>query len=194
MKHTATLALLLASLLATGTAQADARADLKEAFLKFMKVKTFRATITNLDTNTEVSKLEFVFPDRYSVTLSNAPGRQVIIGRTMHMTIEGHTFAVPLPPEVDPSQYRHPKAIEELQAGINVKQLENALVAGEPSLVYYFLTTVDGKAMETLTYVSKKTGLPIQVETTGGVEKGKFRYQIRYSQFNDPSIEIKVPN
>jgi len=53
---------------------------------------------------------------------------------------------------------------------------------------------VDGKPMETLTFVSKARGLPIQVQTTAGKTRGKFRYQIRYSHFNDPAIVINTPN
>lgn len=189
----ATFALLLVSFLCAGHAHADASADLKAALSKFIQVTSFRATMTDLDTGKEISRIEFVVPDRYAVTPAGGGTRQLIIGRTMYMDIEGRSMAIPLPEQIDPTQYRNQKALDELAAGIAVLQRKDAIVAGEPAKVYHFASSADGNQVETLTFVSKARGLPIQIQTAGGKEKGKFRFQIRYSDFNDPGIVIRAP-
>lgn len=190
----ALLTLLLGSFAFAGPVHADARADLKDAYTRFIQATSFRATLSDLDKGKEVSLVEFALPDRYAVTPAAGGPRQIIIGRTMYMDLGGQVMKIPLPPQADPNQYRNPRALEELAAGIAVEQRADAVVAGEPAKVYYFLSNVDGKPMETLTFVSKARGLPIQVQTTAGKTRGKFRYQIRYSHFNDPAIVINTPN
>jgi hypothetical protein len=194
MKTTATtLALLLGFLLPTGHAHADASADLKAAYGKFIQATSFRATMTDLNSGKVVNTIEFVAPDRYAITPAGTGMRQLIIGRTMHMDIGGRTMAIPLPAKADPSSYRNQKALDELAAGIAVTQRTDSTEAGEPAKVYHFVSSADGKPVESLTFVSKASGLPIQIQTNGGEGKGKFRYQIRYSDFNDPGIRIQAP-
>lgn len=194
MKTTAaTLALLLGSLAVAGPAHADASADLKAAYGKFIQATSFRATMTDLDSGKEVNQIEFVAPDRYAISPTGTGMRQLIIGRTMHMDVGGRTLAIPLPEQANPSQYRNQKALDELAAGIAVQQRDDAVVAGEPAKVYHFVSNTDGKPVESLTFVSKASGLPIQIQTTGSAGKTKFRYQIRYSHFNDPAIVINAP-
>ncbi len=193
MPRTATLALLLVSCLSAGAAHADANADLKAAYGKFIQATSFRATMTDLDTGKEVNQIEFAAPDRYAITPTGTGVRQLIIGRTMHMDIGGRTMAIPLPDQANPSQYRNQKALDELAAGIAVKQQADADVAGQPAKVYHFVSNADGKPVETLTFVSKASGMPLQIQTTGSSGKTRFRYQIRYSHFNDPAIVITAP-
>ncbi len=191
---TATLALLLGSLVLAGPAHADASAELKAAYGKFIQATSFRATMTDLETGKVVNRIEFVAPDRYAITPEGAGGmRQLVIGRTMHMDIGGRTMAIPLPEQANPSQYRNQKAIDELAAGIAVTTRTDADVDGDPAKVYHFVSNTDGKPVESLTFASKASGLPIQIQTTGGGGRTKFRYQIRYSDFNDPSIVIQAP-
>ena len=192
-RHAATVTLLLASALFAAPAHADARADLKAAFGKFLQATSFRATMTDLDTGKQVSEIEFVAPDRYAVTPAAGGMRQLIIGRTMHMDLGGRTMAIPLPEQADPSQYRNLKALDELSAGIAVTQRPDSTEAGEPAKVYHFVSDVEGKAVETLTFVSKASGLPVQVQTQGSYGNKAFRYRIRYSHFNDPAIVINAP-
>jgi len=188
-----TCALVLASLAFTGSAHADASAEVRAAYSKFIQASSFRAVITDLDSGKKLTQLEFVAPDRYSITLDGGM-RQVIIGRTMHMNIGGRTMKMPLPAAADPSQYRNQKAMDELSTGIVVTKRADSNEAGEPARVYHFVSQADGKPVESLTFVSKASGMPIQVQTTGGQGKNKFRYQIRYSDFNDPAIVVSAPN
>lgn len=193
MKPTAALlTLLLGSLAFAGPAHADAGADLKAAYGKFIQASSFRATMTDLDTGKVVNTVEFVAPDRYAITPAGGM-RQLIIGRTMHMDVGGRTLAVPLPAQADPGQYRNRKALDELSAGVAVTQRADSTEAGEPARVYHFVSNADGKPVESLTFVSKASGLPIQIQTTGSAGKTRFRYQIRYSDFNDPGISIQAP-
>lgn len=194
MKTTATtLALLLGFLLPTGPAHADASAELRAAYGKFIQATSFRATMTDLDSGQVVNTIEFVAPDRYAITPAGTGMRQLIIGRTMHMDIGGRTMAIPLPAKADPSSYRNQKALDELAAGITVAQREDSTEAGEPARVYHFISSAEGKPVETLTFVSKASGLPIQIQSSGSAGKDKFRFQIRYSHFNDPAISIQSP-
>lgn len=186
------VAFALVALTFTGTAQADASADVRAAYTQFIAASSFRATITDINTGKTVTELEFVAPDRYAINLEGGM-RQVIIGRTMHMNIGGQTMTVPLPASADPSQYRNQKALDDLSAGIVVTQRPDSNEAGEPARVYHFVSQADGKPVESLTFVSKASGMPIQVNTTGGKGKGQFNYQIRYSHFSDPSIRIVAP-
>lgn len=192
MRITATLALLLGTLVVAGPARADAAAELKAAYGKFVQATSFRASMTDLDSGKTVNQIEFVAPDRFAITLEGGM-RQVIIGRTMHMDMGGRTMSMPLPASINPSQYRNQQALDELTAGIVVSQREDSSEAGEPARVYHFVSREDGKPVETLTYVSKASGMPIQIRTDGGQGKGRFRYQIRYSDFNDPGIVINAP-
>ncbi|MFY2763736.1 hypothetical protein [Arenimonas sp. MALMAid1274] len=188
----ASLALLVGTLAASGPARADAAADLKAAYGKFIQATSFRASMTDLATGKVMTELEFVAPDRYAVTPQGGV-RQVIIGRTMHLDIGGRVMAVPLPEQADPSRYRNQRALDELAKGIAVTQRTDASDAGEPARVYHFTSQVDGKPVETLTWVSKASGLPIQIQTRSDGTSA-FRYQIRYRDFNDPAIRITAPN
>lgn len=191
-RTTARLAFLLAALLLAGPASADARADLKAAYGKFIAATSFRAAMTDLDTGRTINQIEFVAPDRFAITLEGGM-RQVVIGRTMHMNIGGRTMSMPLPEQIDPSQYRNQKALDDLTKDIAVTLRPDAGEAGEPARVFHFASVADGKPTQTLTWVSKASGLPIQIQTNGGSEDKKYRYQIRYRDFNDPSIVITAP-
>ena len=190
-RTTARLALLLSALVFSGHAWADANAELKAAYAKFIAATSFRATMTDLDTGKAVNQIEFVAPDRFAITMAQGM-RQIIIGRTLHMDIGGRTMTMALPESIDPSQYRNQKALDDLAAGLAVTRRPDAAVEGEAAKVYQVDSTTDGKPTSTLTWVSKASGLPIQIRTTGG-EETKYRYQIRYRDFNDPSIVIKAP-
>lgn len=190
---TAALALLLGSLVLAGPAHADARADLKAAYGKFIQASSFRATMTDLATGKAVNTIEFVAPDRYAITPAATGTRQLIIGRSMIMDLGGHTIAIPLPDKANPSQYRNQKALDELASGIAVTRRADSSEAGEPAKVYHFVSSNEGQPVESLTFVSKASGLPIQIQTTGSAGKTQFRYQIRYSHFNDPAIRIDLP-
>ncbi|WP_146907309.1 hypothetical protein [Arenimonas daejeonensis] len=191
-RTTARLALFLAALLLAGPASADARADLKAAYEKFIAATSFRATMTDLETGRTVNQIEFVAPDRFAITIEGGM-RQVVIGRTMHMNIGGRTMSMPLPEQINPSQYRNQKALDDLTQDIVVTRRPDSSEAGEPASVFHFASTADGKPTETLTWVSKASGLPIQIQTNGGDGSKNYRYQIRYRDFNDPSIVISAP-
>ncbi len=192
MRTAATLALLSGLLAFAGPAHADANAELKTAYGKFIQATSFRADMTDLDSGKSVNQVEFVAPDRFAITM-DAGMRQVIIGRTMHMDLGGRTMSMALPASIDPGQYRNQKTVDDLAAGVTVTRREDSSEAGEPARVYHFISQADGTPVESLTFVSKASGLPIQVLTTGGKGKGKFRYQIRYRDFNDPGIVIQAP-
>lgn len=183
--------LLLALLLLAGPACADPAADLKAAYGKFIDATSFRATLTDLKSGKAVTRIEFAAPDRYAITPEGGM-RQVVIGRTMYMDLGGQVMRIPMPEKADPSQYRNQRALDELAAGIQVEQRPDSSDTGEPARVYHHVSEADGKPVATLTWVSKASGLPVQIQTDSGGKDG-FRYQIRYSDFNDAGIVIAEP-
>lgn len=190
-RTTARLAFLLTALAFAGQACADARAELRTAYGKFIEASSFRAQMTDLKTGKTANQIEFVAPDRFAITIQGGL-RQVIIGNTMYMDIGGRRMSMPLPESINPRQYRNQQALDDLAKDIVVDRLDDASDAGEPARVYHFVSDGEHGRSDNKTWVSKASGLPIQIQTSGDGDT-PFRYQIRYSDFNDPGIVIEKP-
>ena len=104
MRKTLSLTLVCALLAFAGPALADANAEVKAAYAKFIQASSFRADMTDMDTGKRINRIEFVAPDRFAIIMEGGV-RQVIIGRTMHLDIGGRTMAIPLPESIDPARY-----------------------------------------------------------------------------------------
>jgi outer membrane lipoprotein-sorting protein len=74
-----------------------------------------------------------------------------------------------------------------------VQALPDETVDGEPAKVYAYTLTKPIKS-DAKTWVSQKTGLPIQIESTGSFMGHTSTTRVRYSNFDDPSIKIDLPN
>ncbi len=187
---------------------AGAREDLFEAWTKFLALKSFRASISNVDATQPASRLEFQAPDRYRITAPNGP-TTTLVGDTATMTVGGRTMNLPLPVSSMTAQYRDPAFLKKLQEGLEVVDLGAATLDGEPVRKLRYVQDVvppalpgaapppatkaaPGKAT-TVAWVSSRTGLILKLEVESIYQGKSHRSQIRYSGFNDPSIVIGPP-
>jgi outer membrane lipoprotein-sorting protein len=183
---------ILVLALGCSLAVAAPKDDLHAAFTKFLAARSFRATATDVKKGEQVSKMEFVAPDRYRV---DAAGGQasLIVGDTMYMDLGGKLTPVPVPGVGKMvARYRNPEFLGEMEAGMEVKALGNEAVDGEPAKVYACTLTKPLKS-EAKMWISENTGMPIQIESTGSFMGHATTTRVRYSGFDDPSIRIDAP-
>lgn len=189
---TRTLGGLLLALVCS-VASAAPKDDLHAAFTKFMQMHSFRATVTDVAKGDQVSTMEYVAPDRYRMQAAAGP-KQVIIGDAMYMDMDGKFTRVPIPGVGKlTARYRNPEFLKEVEGGMSVQALPDDSVDGEPAKVYAYTMTQPMK-IAAKAWVSERSGLPIQVESSGSFMGHKSTTRIRYSGFNDPSIRIDAPN
>jgi hypothetical protein len=175
MRPIACLLACLALALPCGGASAAPKDDLHAAFAKFLKVRSFR-----------------VAPDRYRMNSADGAS-QLIIGDAMYMDMDGQLMRVPVPGVRKlTAQYRNEDALREMEGNMAVQALPDATVDGETARAYAYSVTEPVKA-EVKTWISVKTGLPIQVESSGRFMGIKSTTRVRYSDFDDPSIRIEAP-
>ena len=192
MRPIALVPACLALALCCGIANAAPKDDLHAAFAKFLKVQSFRATITDLEKGEQVSSMEFVAPDRYRMKITDGP-TQLIVGDAMYMDMDGQLMRVPVPSVGKlTAQYRNEESLREMEGNMTVQALPDATLDGEPAKAYAYTVTEPVKA-NVKTWVSVKSGLPIQVESSGRFMGIKSTTRIRYSDFNDASIRIEAP-
>lgn len=184
-------ALLLA--LACPLAVATPKDDLHESFAKFLKLRSFRASIIDLGTKEPTSRMEFVAPDRYRMVANGAP-QSVVIGNTMYMDMGGQFMPVPVP-GLDKmiGQYRNPQFLRDLESGMEVKMLGEESIDGEPARVYAYTVTQPVRS-QSKSWISQRSGLPIQTDSTATVMGRTVNTRVRYSGFDDASIRIDAPN
>lgn len=183
----------LALALVASFASAAPKDDLHAAFTKFLAAKSFRATVTDVDKGAQVSQLEFVAPDRFHMKAAQGP-ESFIIGDTMYMDINGKLTPVPVPGVGKMvAQFRNASFVDEVESGMTVQALGDEVVDGEPATAYAYTVTKPVKS-DAKAWVSKASGLPIQVQSTATVMGHTGTTRVRYSAFDDASIRIAGPN
>lgn len=180
----------LAFALCCSFATAAPKDDLHAAFAKFLAAKSFRATVTDVKSGKAVSAMTFVAPDRYRVEAGGST--TLIVGDTMYMDVGGKLQAMPVPVGRIVAQYRNPDFLREVESGMQVAAAGDDSVDGEPARVYAYTLTKPLKA-DARTWVSAKSGLPLQTESTGTFMGHTSTTRVRYSGFDDPSIRIDAP-
>ena len=182
----------LALALTCSLAVASPKDELHEAFGKFLQVHRFRAEATDVKKGERVSSVEFVAPDRYRVKPVNGPAN-VIIGDTMYMDIGGKLTPIPVPGVSKMvAQYRNEDFLHEVESGMSVQALPDESVDGEAARVYAYTVTKPIKS-DAKCWVSQKTGMPLQIESSGSFMGHASTTRVRYSGFDDPSIVIDAP-
>ncbi len=181
----------LGLLLAAGSALAGPKEELHDAFGKFMEAKSFRATVTDAAKGRLLSRMEYVAPDRYHMRTGEGP-ETYIVGDDGWMEVDGRLMKMPIPVGKIVAQYRNQNTLKELTGGMSVTALGDDEVDGEPASVYTYAVTQPIKA-DMKAWISKKTGLPLQIESSGSFMGVKSTTRIRYSDFDDPSIRIATP-
>lgn len=176
-----------------GAATAAPKDELHESFAKFLKAHSFRATVTDLKNGEQMSTMEFVAPDRYRMKSAKGP-QQYIIGDAMYMDMDGKLTRVPVPGVGKlAARYRNEDFLKEVEGGMSVQALPDETVDGEPAKVYAYTVTQPMKS-NAKTWISQKTGMPIQIESTGSYMGHTATTRVHYSNFDDPSIKIDMPN
>lgn len=174
-------------------ASASPKDDLHEAFGKFLKAHSFHATVTDIKKGEQVSEMDFVAPDRYRMKTSNGHD-SLIIGDAMYMDMNGKLTRMPVPGVGKmTAQYRNEDFLHEVEGGMDVRALPDEAVDGEPARVYAYSVTKPMKS-DAKTWISQKSGLPIQIESSGSFMGHASTTRVRYSRFDDPSIRIDAPN
>ena len=191
--RTAFAVLLLALVLPGRFAVAAPKDELHDAFAKFLNATSFRASVTDMKKNEAVSSMEFVAPDRYRIKTVHGP-TQYIVGDVMYMDMNGKPMRMPVPGVGKMvAQYRNADFLADIEQGMSVQALPDETVDGEAAKVYAYSLTKPVKS-DAKTWVSQKSGLPIQVESTGSFMGHSATTRVRYSDFNDASIKIDLPD
>jgi outer membrane lipoprotein-sorting protein len=171
-------------------AAAAPKDDLHAAFAKFLSTKSFRATVTDMQSGKPVSSMAFVAPDRYRIEA--AGNTTLIVGDTMYMDVGGKLQAMPVPVGRIVAQYRNQDFLHEVESGMQVAAVGDDSIDGEPAKVYAYTLTKPLKA-DARTWVSAKSGRPLQTESSGSFMGHASTTRVRYSGFDDPSIHIDAP-
>jgi hypothetical protein len=184
------LSLLLACLGFAGSAVAGAKEDLHAAFGKFLAQSSFRGTTSaTVDGKALRSVVEFQAPDRYRVTSQGRPP-SVIVGGFMYIDINGHFMKLPAPPSI--AEYRDPKVLTRIESSLGAEDLGMDSVNGEASHKYRY-TVSQPRESTTIVWVSVKSGLPLQLQSTGAAMGKTVKSQVNYDHYGDPSIKISAP-
>ncbi len=179
----------LLALAFAGHAAADARSELHAAFQKNLAAKTYRATMTDLATNQQVSTVEFQAPDRYRI--SAAGMKSVIANGNMYMTVDGKAMKVPLQPGML-EKFRSDAAWKQMEKETLISNAGAGAIDGDLVLKYHWITS--GKHPSTGdVWVSKKSGYVVQVETSEAKGSKRGAVRVRYSDFNSAAIKVTPP-
>ena len=178
--------------LACSAAGAAPKDELHAAFAKFLQAKSFRASVTDVKNGGVVSTMEFVAPDRYRIKPAKGP-QSLVVGDTMYLDMNGKLTPMPVPGIGEKvAQYRNKDFLAEVESGMTVQALGDETVDGEAAKVYAYTVTKPLKS-DAKTWISQKSGLPIQIESTGTFMGHTATTRVRYSGFDDPSIHIDAP-
>jgi outer membrane lipoprotein-sorting protein len=181
----------LACLAVAPPAAADDRQALHRAFVQNLKLKSFKATMTDLKTNKLVAVMEFQAPDRYRMTpAGQAP--MVIVGDTMYMSQGGQVMKLPMP-KGSLSQFRNEDAIRDLEKGTVVRALGPGMVGGQPAMKYGFDNVTGKTQSRSVAWIGARSGHVLMVETTGKAGGREQSMRIAYSDFDSPAIRIVPP-
>lgn len=179
--------------IASTTAFAGAKEEVKAAMQKFAAAKSYHATMAHSGTNAMTSEVDFAAPDRMRMKMPM--GTQVIIGDTMYMQMPadggmpGRVMKVPMPKGTF-TQWRDPARLAENEATLVVQALGIELLDGKPARKYL---TRDTKTPGESTLWIGASGYPLQVRVDSKHEGKPVSTTIRYSRINDPSIRVDAP-
>lgn len=170
----------------------DARAELIASLGAFKGIRSYHATMqVEAQGKTMVTELDFVAPDRFRMTMPGGIGTQTIIGDTMYMQAGGQVVRSKVPAGML-DKWRSPGNVEDAYDGIVVQALGPAMLDGKPAR-RFLLRQPSSDTPADITMWVGADGLPLQVQavvTDAGTQGNSL---IRYSRYNDPSIEITPP-
>lgn len=176
------------ALLASAVAHAGPKDELKAAMAKFIAAKSYHVEMTHDGAQGMTTSADFAAPDRFR--LQTPAGTQVIIGDTMHMTIQGRTMTVPLQKGML-TQWRDPANFARYEKTMTVQALGDDIVDGKRAKKYRTHNTQPQPSTSTM-WVGAD-GYPLQIEASSSAQGKTATTTIRYSRFNDPAIRVAPP-
>lgn len=174
-------------LLASTSAFAGAKEEVKAAMQKFAAARSYHATMVHSGTKAMTNEVDFAAPDRMRMKMPM--GTQVIIGDTIYMQMQGRTMKMPMPKGTF-TQWRDPARIAENEATLVVRALGSELLDGKPARKYL---TRDTKTPGESTLWIGANGYPLQVRVDSRHDGKPVSTTIRYSRINDPTIRVDAP-
>lgn len=178
-------------MLSPAPAAADPRQALSESWTEFLALKSFRVTMTNLDDGKQMATMEFQAPDRYRMSMPGGP-TTVIIGNDGYMDLGGRMMKVPVPVERMTAQYRDEGFLQKLQEDMVIEDLGTDTLDGEAVRKLRYIQTKPEKS-DTVAWISQESKLIRQLESTSGTGRKQARMKMRYTNYNDPAINIQPP-
>ena len=185
------IAAFVFALAAAGSAWAGPKETVHDAFAKFLAAKSFRATVTDVNSGEQLSQMEFVAPNRYHMHNAKAGMDTIIVGDDAWMDMHGQLTKMPIPVGKIVNQYRNEKSLSQFESA-NVTDLGADSVGGEPAHAYHYTVTEPAQADVKL-WIGDANGLPLQLESQGSFMGHAATTRVHYSNFNDPSIAIAAP-
>jgi len=168
----------------------DAMGELSGALDALGGVRSYHATMDIESAAGAVrSELDFVAPDRFRMTLPGV-GTQTVIGHTMYMEAGGRVTRMEVPPGTL-DQWRNPARLDDPAQKAVVQAMGADTVDGQPARRYAVRSQGDAAADITMWIGPDNLPLQVRVVSTAGGEAATST--LRYSRFNDPSIEITPP-
>jgi hypothetical protein len=178
-------AALVAALLPAAVWSAGPREEVNAAIDKLLTARSYQASIVTADGKVQ-QQLEFEAPGRYRIRSGGS--ELVIVGDVLYQRRDGTTVQVPLPQDTL-TRWRDPAQLVEQSADMDVVVLSDETVAGAVARKYRLHRA--GSASGLLLLWVGGDGYPVQILTRGTT--GAAATLIRYSQFNDPAIDIEPP-
>lgn len=171
---------------------ADARGELIASLGAFKDIRSYHASMqVEAQGTTMLTELDFVAPDRFRMTMPGGLGTQTIIGDTMYMQAGGQVVRSKMPAGMT-DKWRDPGQLEGAHDDIVVQALGPAMLDGKP-VRKFLLHQPSADTPADITMWVGADGLPLQVQAVV-TDPGKAGSSlIRYSRYNDPSIEITPP-
>jgi outer membrane lipoprotein-sorting protein len=187
------LSLLLVCLSFAGSALAGPKEDLHAAFSKFLAQSSFKGSVTSdLNGRSFHSTVEFQAPDRYRIARDGQPP-SVVIGNDMYIVINGRSMKMAMPIGNMIGQYRDSDMVTRIESSLNAEDLGLDTVNGEPAHKYRY-TISQPHPSTTIVWVSIKSGLPVQLQSSGAMMGKTVNSTVNYGNYSDPSIKITAPN
>lgn len=169
-------------------AAADPVQAVLAASQRFGQLRSFHASLRMQGPRTVDTTMEFVAPDRYRLQTDDGP--QLIIGDTFFLQRAGEVRQVPVPPGLL-AQWRSPLPADLAATDLTVDDLGGDTIDGVATRKYRVRHA--NAAPDGMLYWINAQGLPAQIEREGQTQGQRFRITLRYTRFNDPTLQIALP-
>lgn len=167
---------------------ASAEDRVKASMDKFLAAKSFHAEMSTEGMQGMATELDFVAPDRYRMKM--AAGTQVIVGDTLYMQADGRAMKVPLPPGTQ-AKWRDPLEFQAHRADVTAQAQGSETVDGVQA-EKFVVRRSQPEASEFTLWIGED-GRPLRLVHSGQTQGKPYTMTLRYSRYDDPSIEIPTP-